>query len=122
MVILVEGDSELAFVQQMLIPQLYIRSASKGVTGWSIETCKIISNRKLQKKGGNINYEYLCNDIERFTAQGCNVLTTFLDFFRLPNDFPGYLIDGNQVYQIEAAMEADLRIRIPHLPYFVPYI
>ena len=59
MVILVEGESELIFVQQMMIPRLY--SVSKD--GWSIESCKIISNRKLNKKGGNVNYDYLCNDI-----------------------------------------------------------
>lgn len=122
MVILVEGDSELAFIKRMLIPQLYARSEAKGISGWSIETCKIISNRKLQKKGGNINYEYLYNDIERFTSQGCSVLTTFLDFFRLPNDFPGYTINGNQIHLVESAMKHDLKEKIPHLPCFVPYI
>ena len=69
MVILVEGDSELAFVQRLLIPELYAYAAM-GDSNWSIETCKIVSNRKMNKKGGNINYEYLCNDVGRFTAQG----------------------------------------------------
>ena len=64
MVILVEGESELIFVQQIMIPQLY--SACKE--GWSIESCKIISNRKLNKKGGNVNYDYLCNDVARFVV------------------------------------------------------
>lgn len=52
LVILVEGDSELMFIKQQVIPELYARSKST----WSIETCKIITNRKLNKKGGNINY------------------------------------------------------------------
>ena len=104
MVILVEGESELRFVHQMLIPGLY----NVCKEGWSIESCKIITNRKENKKGGNVNYEYLCNDVERFASQGCRVITTFLDFFRLPN--------------IEQEMDADLRKKIPSLKLFVPYI
>lgn len=118
MVILVEGESELIFVQQMMIPRLY--SVSKD--GWSIESCKIISNRKLNKKGGNVNYDYLCNDIARFASQGCRVITTFLDFFRLPNNFPGYTNDGNCIHKIEQEMDLDLRNRILALKQFVPYI
>ena len=118
MVILVEGESELRFVQQMMIPRLY------GVAkkGWSIESCKIISNRKLNKKGGNVNYDYLCNDVARFAAQGCLVITTFLDFFRLPNNFPGYTNDANCFHEIEKEMGADLRRKIPELQLFIPYI
>lgn len=118
LVILVEGDSELMFMKQQVIPELYARSKRT----WSIETCKIITNRKLNKKGGNINYEYLYNDVARFAAQGCMVITTFLDFFRLPVTFPGYTTDGNMIHQVESAMEADMRKRIPTLPLFVPYI
>lgn len=118
LVILVEGDSELMFMKQQVIPELYARSKSS----WSIETCKIITNRKLNKKGGNINYDYLCNDVARFAAQGCTVITTFLDFFRLPITFPGYTTDGKLIHQVEAAMETDMRKRIPTLSQFVPYI
>lgn len=50
MVILVEGDSELAFIQRMLIPQLYARSEAKGISGWSIETCKIITRQPIALK------------------------------------------------------------------------
>lgn len=118
LVILVEGDSELMFIKQQFITALYARSKST----WSIETCKIITNRKLNKKGGNVNYEYLCNDVARFSAQNCTVITTFLDFFRLPVTFPGYTTDGKLIHQIEIAMEADMRKRIPTLRLFVPYI
>lgn len=118
LVILVEGDSELMFIKQHVIPELYVHSTGT----WSIETCKIITNRKFNKKGGNINYEYLYNDVARFAAQGCTVITTFLDFFRLPISFPGYTTDGKLIHKVEAAMEADMRKRIPTLPLFVPYI
>ena len=118
MVILVEGESELRFVHQMLIPGLY----NVCKEGWSIESCKIITNRKENKKGGNVNYEYLCNDVERFASQGCRVITTFLDFFRLPNNFPGYTNDSKCIQNIEQEMDADLRKKIPSLKLFVPYI
>ena len=118
MIILVEGESELVFVQKMLIPELY--KSCKG--DWSIETCKIISNRKQHKKGGNINYDYLCNDVARFVSQGCCVITTFLDFFRLPNNFPGYTTDGTRIHEIESAMEKDMGNRVPDLQMFIPYI
>ncbi len=84
LVILVEGDSELMFIKQQVIPELYARS----VGTWSIETCKIITNRKLNKKGGNVNYEYLYNDVARFAAQGCTVITTFLISFVCRKRFP----------------------------------
>lgn len=54
--------------------------------------------------------------------RGCTVLTTFLDFFRLPNDFPGYTLDGERIQDVEQAMVNDLSIRFPGLPHFIPYI
>lgn len=55
LVILVEGESELMFINQQVIPELYKRTK----VAWSIEACKVITNRQLNKKGGSINYEYL---------------------------------------------------------------
>ena len=118
LIILVEGDSELFFIQRQVIPMLYARCVGE----WSIETCKITSIRKLNKKGGNINYEYLSNDIQKFVSQHCTVITTFLDFFRLPTNFPGYTTDGNMIHQVEEAMAVDVKSRNPGLSLFIPYI
>ncbi len=118
LIILVEGDSELFFMQRQVIPMLYSRS----IGDWSIETCKITSNRKLNKKGGNISYDYLINDVQKFVSQQCSIITTFIDFFRLPTNFPGYTTDGNLIQQVEEAMAADIKSRNPDLVLFIPYI
>ena len=118
LIILVEGDSELRFIKTQVIPFLYARS-----TGfWSIDACKIISNRQLNKKGGNISYEYLNNDIHKFVKNGYNVITTFLDFFRLPSNFPGYTTDGSMIDQIESAMVVDFKSWNSSLSELIPYI
>ena len=123
LVILVEGDSELKLMNGLVIPELYKRLSNKPHSSeWSLEACKIVTNRQLNKKGGNVSYEYLKNDIKRFASQGCAVITTFIDFFRLPNTFPGYTTDGALIGQVEEAMENDLKNTIANLPRFIPYI
>lgn len=123
LVILVEGDSEVKLMNRLIIPKLYEYITSKRIiTLWSIEVCKIITNRNLNKKDGNVNYEYLKNDIRRFTSQGVNVITTFFDFFRLPTSLPRYTTDGNAIEEVESAMHKDLKNSIPNLQDFIPYI
>lgn len=119
LIILVEGDCEILLMQRLVIPYLYRKGKADG---WSIETAKITTNRKLNKKGGNVSYVYLQNDVRRFASQGCTLITTFFDFFRLPIDFPGYTTVGNEVEQVEVALLEALRGEIPSLPEFVPYI
>lgn len=88
LVFIVEGDCEVTFINKMIIPYLY---KYVGTYQWSMNAQKITTNRKLNRKGGNVNYTYLKNEVERVAAQQGNVwITTFLDFFRLPNDFPNY--------------------------------
>lgn len=113
LVFLVEGDTELILINQQVIPYLY----KQGFTN-SMNAQKIITNRKLHKKGGNINYEYLKNDINRVLAQGDVIITTFLDFFRLPNTFPGYTNNVNSIADIEAAIHKQFE----NHPSLIPYI
>ncbi len=113
LVFLVEGDTELILINQHVIPYLY----KQGFTN-SMNAQKIITNRKLHTKGGNINYEYLQNDINRVFAQGNVIITTFLDFFRLPNTFPGYTINVNNIVNVEAAIHKEFG----NHPYLIPYI
>lgn len=105
LVFIVEGDCELAFIEKMVIPYLY---QNTDCNGWSMNAQKITTSRKLNKKGGNINYAYLKNEIERVLAQGNVWITTFLDFFRLPNDFPAYDSDGRKIDDIEKAIRQDI--------------
>lgn len=123
LVILVEGDSEVKLMNRLIIPKLYEYIINEGITTpWSFEVCKIITNRQLNKKGGNINYEYLKNNIRNFASQGASIITTFFDFFRLPTSFPGYTTDGNAIDEVESAMQEDVKTSILCLQTFIPYI
>ena len=114
-VFIVEGDTEISFVQKRLIPYLY----QKGFTN-PMNAQKILTNRKLNKKGGNVNFDYLKNDIGRVAATGDVLVTTLLDFFRLPTDFPNYTTDSLRLDQIEEGMKqrvADMLEPSCFLPY-----
>ena len=113
LVFLVEGDTELLFINKHVIPHLY----QKGFCN-PMHAQKIVTNRKMNKKGGVINYEYLKNDMKRVLAQGNIIITTFLDFFRLPNSFPGYSADPKRIGSIEAGILEDMN----NNPDIIPYI
>ena len=114
-VFIVEGDTELNFIHKRVIPYLY----NKGYTQ-SMNAQKILTNRKLNKKGGNVSYNYLKNEIVKVAATREVLITTFLDFFRLPTDFPSYTTDRLKLAEIEEAIRTDLDPQVPSntlLPY-----
>lgn len=119
LIILVEGDCELQLMKKWVIPFLYMQ-VPPGMS-WSLETFKITTNRQLHKKGGNIRYAYLENEVRRISAQGCTLLTTFFDYFRLPADFPGYA-ESRNVEILESKLNEALKKEIENLPSFIPYI
>ncbi|MCQ2256419.1 MAG: DUF4276 family protein [Bacteroidaceae bacterium] len=115
-VFIVEGDCEVDFVNNKLLPYLY--SLPKVIErGWVFNAQKITTNRKKNIKGGNVGFEYLRNEVNRVSAQSNPWITTFLDFFRLPNDFPGFSADACNIELIEKAMAYELNV-----PFFIPYI
>ncbi|WP_196935839.1 DUF4276 family protein [Sphingobacterium hungaricum] len=110
LVFLVEGDSELYFVQNRIIPYLYLNGAIGAIT------CqKITTNRKLNISGGNVSYNLFKNELDRIYAQGGVVVTTFLDFFRLPNNFPNH--GAGNPDDIEAGMLEDNLDNRNYIPY-----
>ncbi|MDD4418213.1 MAG: DUF4276 family protein [Bacteroides graminisolvens] len=115
-IFIVEGDTEISFIQKCIMPYLY----QKGFTN-PMNAQKIITNRKKNKKGGNVAFDYLKNDIERVAATRNVLITTFLDFFRLPTDFPGYTTDSLKIEQIEEAVRENIS-SIIHRANFLPYI
>lgn len=115
-IFIVEGDTEISFIQKCIMPYLY----QKGFTN-PMNAQKIITNRKKNKKGGNVAFEYLKNDIERVAATRNVLITTFLDFFRLPTDFPGYTTDSLKIEQIEEAVRENISSIIDRAK-FLPYI
>lgn len=118
LVFIVEGDCEEYLVNQKIIPYLYLQVPA-GVS-WTMNVQKITTNRKLHARGGNVSYAYLEADIRRTSKQngGNTYITTFLDYFRLPNDFPGY--QTQNIDLIEEAMSHDLP-EIKLIPYIQKY-
>lgn len=81
--ILVEGQTEEEFVKDLLRSYLF----DKGV----IEVSPIKVSTKAGFKGGFVKYDRLKKDAELLLKQrkDCAV-STFVDYFRLPNDVPNY--------------------------------
>ena len=103
LVFIVEGNSEVSFINNKVIPYLY----SKGCTT-SMHAQTILTNRKLNSKGGVISYDYLKNDIKNVLAQKDVIVTTFIDFYKLPTNFPNYSKDSNLISAIEKGIKKDI--------------
>jgi hypothetical protein len=113
LVFIVEGDTEIILVDKVIIPYLMKKGFYNPMNAQTI-----VSNRKQFKKGGVTSYEKFKNEINRTFAQGNVVITTLIDFFRLPTDFPNYTSDSSRIDQIEHGIHKDLN----NNPNFLPYI
>lgn len=82
--IIVEGQTEEEFVKELLIPYLFSEHKVYDVRPIKISTSKT-------SKGGFINYHHLYNDAMRYLKSETNiVVTTFVDYFRMPTNMPSY--------------------------------
>ena len=113
-VFIVEGDCEVTLINKIVIPYLYSKEAA---IGWSFNVQKITTNRRCNAKGGIPSFEYLRNEILRVNAQGTPYITTFLDFFRLPSDFPSYTTECCRIDTIEESVK-----NVLFIPNLIPYI
>ena len=117
--ILVEGQTEEAFVKEVVNPYLYTHGLYLSPT---IINTKIIKGGK-NFKGGFDNYGQIKRDLIKLVKQNSLPVTTFFDYYGLPDDFPG--IDAKtrpgtarqRVEQIEQSLYDDIGYR--HL---IPYI
>ena len=116
-VFIVEGDTEIQFVENQIIP--YLQEKCGYHTPMNAQ--KITTNKKKNCKGGNVGIEYLRNEIRKIAASGDTFITTLLDFFRLPNDFPNYTTDKTKVTEIEQGLTATMTHIVSHNR-FLPYI
>lgn len=116
-VFIVEGDTEIQFVENQIIPYLQEKC------GYHIpmNAQKITTNKKKNCKGGNVGIAYLRNEIRKIAASGDTFITTLLDFFRLPNDFPNYTTDKTRVTEIEQGLTDAMTDIVSH-NLFLPYI
>jgi len=118
LVFIVEGRSEEQFINKLLIPYL---STKEGLQGIPMHAQQLITNRKRSLRGGNVSFGKFANDVRNVAASGDVLVTTMIDFFRLPADFPGYTTDGMQVDMIERAIRDTLSVEVPPA-IFLPYI
>ena len=83
--ILVEGQTEERFVKQVLRPHLW---------GFSLDLAPTIVVTKRVKAGGSFRggvttFDHFERDARRLLGSGGVLVTTMLDYYRLPDDFPG---------------------------------
>ena len=117
--ILVEGPTEQAFVAMVLRPYLLARD---------IYPTSVVLNTKLTDigksyKGGVSNYHKVKRDLRPLLFDSSNALvTTMLDYYGLPKDFPGYddRPSGTCFERVEY-LENQFRADINHSK-FLPYL
>lgn len=118
LVFIVEGRSEERFINKLLIPYL---SAEDGLQGIPMHAQRLVTNRKKLIRGGNVGFGKFTHDVRNVAAAGDVLVTTMIDFFRLPSDFPGYTTDSLKVDMIERAIREALSAEVPPA-IFLPYI
>lgn len=79
LIIVVEGDTEKEFIDKVLSPYLY----AKGLT--SVNCFKI-----KHTKGGLTKYQHLKTDLINCIYENNVLVSTLIDFYALPKDFPKY--------------------------------
>ena len=80
---LVEGDTEEQFVKDHIAP--YFENKCY------VQPIKLTTNPKTGKRGGFNKYEQLKTDAENLLRQKREkLITTFVDYFRIPKDVPNY--------------------------------
>lgn len=77
LIIVVEGDTEKEFVDKVLSPYLY----AKGLL--SVDCFKI-----KHTKGGLTKYQHLKTDLINCVYESNVLVSTLIDFYALPEDFP----------------------------------
>lgn len=118
--ILVEGQTEEAFVKQLLAPAL----AAHGVFATpTVHNTKIVKDGP-NFKGGVTGFEKFRNDLVRLLKDTDAVVTTLVDYYGLPNDFPGmgdrtrHAAARDRIRHVETALAAS----VGNPKNFIPFI
>lgn len=117
--ILVEGQAEETFVRDVLAPHL----AGRGV----YPIAKLATTKRVKSgpdfKGGIVSYGKFKNDVLRLLGDtSAALVTTMVDFYGLPTDFPGRRsMPASSCYDQVAYLEQEICKDIGH-PRFLPYL
>lgn len=119
LVFIVEGETEESFVNDILRPYFY----SEGL----FNTIQCFKTKR--SHGGLSKYSYVKQDIIQTIYESDVIVTTMLDFYRLPSNFPGFTQLGivvphaQQVEILEAKMKEDIEnTQQMSFSNFIPYI
>lgn len=119
LVIIVEGDAEESFINNVLSP--YFNSI--GIYNY-IQCYKI-----KHSNGGLSKYSHLKKDIVNTLYENDVVVSTLVDFYRIPSDFPGYNESlsydkhSDQVNYLESKIKEDIELTQNRVfENLVPYI
>ncbi len=118
LIIIVEGDTEEEFVNSILRPYFY----SKGF--YQIDCFKI-----KHSKGGMSKYRHLKKDILNIIYENNVVVSTLIDFYALPTDFPKFEDSkqiqnkSNRITFLENAIKEEVEeSQNANFPNLIPYI
>lgn len=124
-----EGQSENTFVRKLLIPYLGAKSDWKiTILPYTVVTSQDKSKGKIYR-GGISDYNKLKKDIGKLATNGYPI-TTMIDYYGLPDNFPGYEdqkrlgTDIEKVRDLEEKFKEDILSSNPILrkDFFIPYI
>lgn len=100
-----EGQSERKFADDVLRPHLAEFSID-------VKTRVVLTNRKLGKRGGILDFENIHGDLQRLMQEDSHPearFTTMVDLYALPTEFPGWedarrkMVPTERVAALEAA-------------------
>jgi Domain of unknown function (DUF4276) len=126
----VEGQTEKAFVESLIKPHL----ASKGVYATVQVTITRVSETyndgrrsRTQHQGGLLKYSIFRNHVhQRYVSDRNAYVTTLIDLYALPQDFPGMDTATNlplskRLEHLTEAMRKDLQADGRLIPYIQPH-
>ena len=111
-----EGFSEERFATDLLRPHLFNFDIY-------VEVRKVLTNRKLRKRGGIVSYRKFRNDVTQWFKECPDVYhTSLIDLYGLTTDFPGHITTKHlqpyvRVREMERLLKEDLGFQK-----FIPYI
>lgn len=119
LIFIVEGETEEAFVNNILRP--YFKTECNFYN--------IVCFKLKHSKGGVCKYAHIKEDLSNAINESEAVVTTMIDFYQIPKDVPGYaetssiLQDEKRVALIEENMKEDLARHYERAATaFIPYI
>lgn len=109
----VEGQTEEKFVKEVLSP--FLEKHGKFITPYIVKT-------SIGHKGGITTYKHIKRDIVNLLRNPNYCVTTMIDYYGLPSDFPGKQnIPVGNIYQKVAHLESEFYRDIGNSR-FIPYI